>query len=71
MNLDIRYPIGLLFVIVGAIITGCGIFLPPEAASHLLFGTNVNISWGLVQVAFGAIMLALVRIDAAKKDRKP
>jgi hypothetical protein len=67
MNLDIRYPIGLLFVIVGAILTGCGIFLPPETASHLLLGTNVNISWGLVQLAFGAVMLALAMRGARKK----
>jgi hypothetical protein len=71
MNLDIRYPIGLLFVIVGAILAGCGIVLPPETSSHLLFGMNVNISWGLVQLAFGAIMLALARSRARKKAGKP
>ncbi len=71
MNLDIRYPIGLLFVIIGAILAACGILLPPETSSHLLFGTNVNVSWGIVQIAFGAVMLALAMSDSRKKGGKP
>ena len=71
MNLDIRYPIGLLFVIVGAILTACGIFLPPETSSHLLLGMNVNISWGIVQLAFGGIMLGLAKGGARKKGGTP
>jgi hypothetical protein len=71
MNLDIRYPIGLLFVIVGAILAACGILLPPESSAHLLLGTNVNISWGAVQIVFGAIMLVLARAGARKKDGEP
>lgn len=52
MKLDIRYPIGLLFLIVGGILAVYGLGSPPP-------GLNVNLWWGLVQVAFGGVMLGL------------
>jgi len=71
MNLDIRYPIGLLFVIIGGILAGCGIFSSPGASSGLPLGSNVNLCWGLIQLAFGAVMLALARAGARKKGGPP
>jgi hypothetical protein len=67
MNLDIRYPIGLLFVIIGGILAGCGLFLQPAGSA----GPNVDLTWGLLQVAFGATMLALARRGARKKGGAP
>jgi hypothetical protein len=32
---------------------------------------NVNISWGIVQLAFGGIMLGLAKGGARKKGGKP
>jgi hypothetical protein len=52
MKLDIRYPIGFLFVIIGSLL----------AAYSLVRGTptlRIDLWWGLVQVAFGAVMLVL------------
>ncbi len=71
MNLDIRYPIGLLFLIIGVILAACGIFIAPEAGTRLSLGSNVNLFWGLIQIVFGAIMIALARSGARKKDGKP
>jgi hypothetical protein len=65
MNLDIRYPIGYLFLVIGAILAAHGAFFAhaDEYASHSL-GMNVNLWWGLVLVAFGALMVALARMGA-------
>lgn len=67
MNLDIRYPIGYLFLVIGAILAAHGAFFASadEYASHSL-GMNVNLWWGLVLVAFGAVMIVLARLGARK-----
>jgi hypothetical protein len=66
MNLDIRYPIGLLFLAVGAILAVYGLVSGPEIyASHSL-GININLWWGMIQIAFGALMVALAKIGAKK-----
>jgi hypothetical protein len=61
MQLDIRIPIGLLFTIIGLILTGFGIF--SEFAQRDIYekslGINVNLWWGLAMVAFGVVMLGL------------
>ena len=70
MNLDIRYPIGYLFLVVGAILAGYGLFSGPEIyASHSL-GMNVNLWWGAVMIVFGGIMVGLAKCGASKKDGK-
>jgi hypothetical protein len=59
MQLDIRIPIGLLFLIFGVLLTATGLL--PDAtvyATHSL-GHNVNLGWGVVQVIFGGTMLGL------------
>jgi hypothetical protein len=58
MNLDIRTPIGLLFLILGALIAGFGVvtnFTDPSMYARSL-DVNVNIWWGLVMLGFGAAM---------------
>jgi hypothetical protein len=71
MNLDIRYPIGYLFLVVGAILAAYGAFGsdPSIYAEHSL-GMNVNLWWGLVMVVFGVVMLALAKRGASKNDGK-
>ena len=58
MGLDIRLPIGLLFSIVGILLTSFGAFGSKEVYGRSL-GYNVNLDWGLVLIVFGAIMLVL------------
>ena len=56
MGLDIRFPIGLMFGIIGVLLTLYG-FL----ADHLTLGLNMDFIWGLVLTVFGLIMLWLGR----------
>ncbi len=62
MNLDIRMPMGLMFLLIGAILAGFGLATngDPTYAEHSL-GYNVNLIWGLVIFAFGAILVFLAR----------
>ena len=56
MRLDIRWPIGLMFSVLGSILALYGGFTlgkPGTAPS----GIPVNLYWGLVMLAFGLLML--------------
>jgi hypothetical protein len=66
MNLDIRYPIGLLFLVVGAILAIYGMVSGPEIYAAHSLGLNINLWWGLIQIAFGALMVALAKMGAKK-----
>jgi uncharacterized membrane protein len=57
--LDLRIPTGLFFSIVGLILLVMGIFTPSERAA--LTEANVNLYCGLAMLAFGLVMLALVK----------
>jgi hypothetical protein len=59
MQLDIRIPIGLLFTIIGAILTVFGMVTRGAEMYQRSLGYNVNARWGLVLVVFGLAMLAL------------
>lgn len=56
MNLDLRLPIGLMFSIFGALLLAYGLLSDPAIYARSL-GINVNLWWGLVLIAFGAVML--------------
>ena len=56
MGLDIRIPIGLLFAVVGAILTLAGLVLNSEVYKSSL-GINIDLWWGLVMLAFGLVMI--------------
>jgi hypothetical protein len=56
MGLDIRLPIGLMFSLIGLLMTGYGLFTPAAIYERSL-GINVNLWWGLVLVVFGGWML--------------
>lgn len=60
MNLDIRLPIGMLFTILGVLLTGYGIISDPAIYQRSL-GHNVNLVWGLVILAFGIVMFLFGR----------
>jgi hypothetical protein len=66
MNLDIRYPIGLLFLVVGAILAVYGMASDPAIYAEHSLGLNVNLWWGIIQIIFGAFMLALAKMGAKK-----
>jgi len=58
MGLDIRLPIGAMFVLVGSLLVLFGIFGPGDIYQRSL-GINVNLWWGAVLLLFGLIMLGL------------
>ena len=67
MNLDLRLPIGLMFTIVGVLLTGVGLVSDGSIYARSL-GINVNLWWGLVLLVFGLGMLALARRGARARS---
>ena len=58
MQLDIRLPIGIMFSVFGLLLAGFGMFGNRQIYQKSL-GDNINLEWGVVLIAFGAIMLWL------------
>jgi len=56
MNFDLRAPIGGLFTVYGVLLSLYGL-LGDKAQYARSLGINVNLSWGLVLLAFGLLML--------------
>lgn len=67
MKLDIRLPMGLMFAILGLVLTVYGLMSDRSIYQRSL-GINVNLWWGLVLLAFGLAMLALAA-SARKRPR--
>jgi len=61
MGLDIRVPLGLIFLIIGGIMAGYGVFTRGSAMYASSQGINLNLVWGLVMLAFGLIMFIAAR----------
>lgn len=59
-NMDLRIPIGVLFVVLGAIL---GVYGMMTAGNTQMYersgGLNINLWWGLAMLASGAVFLAL------------
>jgi len=66
MGLDIRWPIGLMFSLVGLALTVFGLLTRGDAALYSRsLGININLVWGIVLLVFGALMLLLARRGGA------
>jgi hypothetical protein len=62
MNLDLRIPMGLMFSIVGIILTAFGLATNGNAVLYAKsLGINANLWWGIVLFIFGQIMFHLGR----------
>ncbi|RRJ96464.1 hypothetical protein Ga0100231_021660 [Opitutaceae bacterium TAV4] len=61
MQLDVRAPMGWLFLILGLLLLGYGLFSDPAIYQKHSLGSNVNLHWGGVFAAFGAVCLFLAR----------
>ena len=64
MQLDIRLPMGLLFLILGVILVAYGLFSDPAIYAQHSLGQNVNLVWGVIFALFGGVMLFLSRRKA-------
>jgi hypothetical protein len=65
MGLDIRWPIGLMFTLIGLLLAVYGLVVKSDHAISL--GININFIWGIILLAFGAFML----FGAIKGGKKP
>lgn len=56
--LDLRWPIGLMFSLIGALLAIYGAATRTDTAlyEHSL-GININIIWGIVLLIFGVLMV--------------
>ena len=52
MNIDLRFPLGLLFIVFGVLLTLFGLFTDRATYERSLF-INVNLWWGVVMLLFG------------------
>ena len=67
MGLDIRWPIGLMFSLVGLLMTIFGFVTKGDAEMyHRSLDININLIWGIILLVFGAFMLAMAM--RGKKD---
>jgi len=64
MGLDIRWPIGLMFTLIGVLLV---IFGVTKADQSVVLGSNINLIWGGVLLVFGALML----LGAIAGKKKP
>jgi hypothetical protein len=60
MSLDIRLPIGLMFAVIGALLTVFGL-MSDKAIYQRSLDINVNLLWGLCLFTFGALMFVMGR----------
>jgi hypothetical protein len=60
MRLDIRLPLGLLFLIFGLALSVFGLLSDPALYQRSLY-VNINLWWGVVLLVFGGAMVELGR----------
>ncbi len=69
--MDIRIPIGLLFVVLGLILAAFGVATLQDAELYARsLGRNVNLWTGLLMLIFGAFMLLVPYLARKKKAAK-
>lgn len=56
MGLDLRWPIGLMFSIIGAMLAIAGLVNGP---SERALGININLIWGIILLVFGVFMVIM------------
>ncbi len=67
MGLDIRWPIGLMFSLVGALLIVQGIITGGDTAMYQRsLGININLIWGAVLLIFGGVMTYFAWRDTKK-----
>lgn len=64
--LDLRYPIGVYFLINSVILVATGL-LKPFQSKVGSFSFELNLLWGIVMGVFGAFMLGLSLMDKSRK----
>jgi hypothetical protein len=73
MGLDLRWPIGLMFTLIGAMLTITGLVAGSNAEmTARSLGINIDLWWGLLLLVFGVFMLIMaVRSGKAAPTQPP
>ncbi len=70
MGIDIKFPIGLMFAILGLLLTIYGFATMNDSAMYSRsLGININLLSGGGMLVFGLIMLGLTRIKSGSKTK--
>lgn len=70
MGLDIRYPIGMMFTLIGGLMVIVGIITGSKSEVYARsLGININLIWGVLLLAFGLAMYFAARAGS-KKDKE-
>jgi hypothetical protein len=68
MGLDIRIPLGLIFLMTGGIMSVYGLVTRHSAIYDRSMGVNLNLGWGLAMLVFGLIMFFVGRRQKWQDD---
>ena len=72
MGLDIRFPIGLMFSLVGALMVIYGLATDGDAEMYKRsLGININVIWGFVLLIFGVLMFVFAWRNTKKQPAGP
>lgn len=69
MGLDIRLPLGMLFVITGGMMAVYGLFTRGSSIYEKSLYLNINLIWGSILVLFGLLLLLLAWTARGVKSR--
>jgi polyferredoxin len=69
MGLDIRIPLGLIFLIIGGIMAAFGLFTHGDANLYARsLNIDLNLTWGGIMFVFGAVMFFIGRRQKWQDD---
>lgn len=69
MGLDIRIPLGLIFLVTGGMISIYGFITRGDTLIYAKsMGINMNLGWGLIMFVFGLIMFLVGRRQKWQDD---
>jgi hypothetical protein len=61
MGLDIRIPLGLMFLVTGGLMAIYGLFTRGSAIYEKSLNMNINLIWGGLMLVFGLVMYIMGR----------
>lgn len=68
MGLDIRIPLGLIFLITGGMMSVFGLVTRHSDIYEKSMGVNMNLGWGAIMFVFGLIMFLVGRRQKWQDD---
>jgi hypothetical protein len=69
MGLDIRIPLGLIFLFIGGLMSVYGLITRNAADIYeKSMGINLNLTWGLIMFVFGLVMFVVGRRQKWQND---